>query len=87
MSKEMGVIALGIFVVIQPYLGIPNSWHTFLSVVAGVAIMVLGFLLRGEALSEGTRPHKHNSFVESGQPTHTPAPYENSHQEGITSLN
>ncbi len=65
MSKEMGIIALGVFIVIQPYLGVPNSWHTFLSVVAGVAIMILGFLLRGEALSGAHKSSSKHSFVEN----------------------
>jgi hypothetical protein len=67
MSKEMGIILLGLFVIIQPYLGVPNSWHTFFTIVAGIAIMVLGFLLRGEVLSRGgetKEPHR-NLFVEN----------------------
>ena len=67
MSKEMGVIVLGLFVLIQPYLGVPNSWHTFFTIVAGIALMVLGFLLRGEALGRGPEaesPHR-NLFVEN----------------------
>ena len=65
MSKEMGVIALGVFMVIQPFLGIPNSWHTTLAVIAGGAIMILGFLLRGEALSAGGKGSSLHSFVEN----------------------
>ncbi len=64
----MGIIALGVFVIIQPYLGVPNSWHTFFSVIAGVTIMVLGFLLRGEALASGSntrKPRGQSSFVEN----------------------
>ncbi|HUD02695.1 MAG TPA: hypothetical protein VMR46_01565 [Candidatus Paceibacterota bacterium] len=67
MSKEMGVILLGLFVLVQPYLGVPNSWHTFFAVVAGIAIMVLGFLLRGEALGRGgeAKEPRRNLFVEN----------------------
>ena len=65
MSKEMGIIVLGVVVVIQPYLGVPNSWHTVISVVAGLAIMVLGFLLRGEALAGGRKGSSRHSFVEN----------------------
>jgi len=67
MSKEMGIIVLGLFVLVQPYFGVPNSWHTFFTIVAGVAIMALGFLLRGEVLSRGPEtkePHR-NLFVEN----------------------
>jgi len=69
MSKEMGVIALGVFVVIEPYLGIPNSWHTFLLVAAGLGVLVLGFLLRGEALSGGRKGSSRHSFVENSTAT------------------
>ena len=51
MSKEMAVIALGVWVVIMPYLGIYRSWLTVLMVLTGIALMVLGFLLRGETIA------------------------------------
>ncbi len=68
MSKEMTVIALGVLVVVTPYLGIPGSWKTFVLVVAGAALAGVGFLLRGEALARGTR-HGHDHFVENAAPT------------------
>jgi len=61
----MGVIVLGVFVVIEPYFGIPNTWHTFFSVIAGLVIIVLGFLLRGETLAGGHKDSPRNSFVEN----------------------
>lgn len=82
MSKEMTIIALGLWVVVVPYLGIPGDWRTALLVLSGIGIAVTGFLLRGEALSHGTKPHEHNPFVESGQPH-----LAHEHKEGITSLN
>lgn len=87
MSKEMMVIALGLWIiVVRTLLGIPGSWQTFLFIVTGVALAVIGFLLRGEALSRGTARHPRatpNSytFVES-----QPSPAHES-KEGITSLN
>jgi hypothetical protein len=93
MSKEMTVIVLGLWVAVLPYLGIPGDWRTILLLLSGLGIAVIGFLLRGEALSHGTRPHERNSFVESGQPAqagqpHPAMPYENARkEEGINSLN
>ena len=57
--------------VISPYLGVPNSWHTFLAVVAGLGLMVLGFLLRGEALgrTSGKEPRGRHTFVENSTAT------------------
>ena len=52
MSKEMSIIALGVWVVIMPYLGIYRSWLTVLMVLTGIALMVLGFLLRGEVIAD-----------------------------------
>lgn len=87
MSKEMMVIALGLWIiVIRTLLGIPGSWQTFLFIITGVALAVIGFLLRGEALGRArpaSEPSKKTSytFVESDIP---PA---HEHKEGITSLN
>lgn len=88
MSKEMMVIVLGLLViVIRTMLGVPGSWQTFLFIITGVALAVIGFLLRGEALgrthSNGGQYSKKSSysFVENdATPVHE-------HKEGITSLN
>mgnify|MGYP001580041606 CR=1 FL=1 len=91
MSKEMLVIALGIWIiVIRTLLGIPGSWQTVLFVGTGVVLAVIGFLLRGEAISRAGTPRPEHPgrsgnypFVES-QPD-SPSVHEN--KEGITSLN
>jgi len=64
MSKEMSVIVLGFFVVVVPHLGVPGSWHTVLFTGAGLAIAILGFLLRGETISRAGR-NTSGPFVES----------------------
>ncbi len=51
MSKEMSLIVLGIMVAVIPQLGVPGGVKTVLLTVVGVAIAILGFLLRGEILS------------------------------------
>ncbi len=81
MSKEMTVIALGVFVAVVPYLGIPGSWKTAVFVLVGVALAGVGFLLRGEALARGAGPG-HDHFVENTAPTNQPA-----RDHGIGSLN
>ncbi|MEK7108821.1 MAG: hypothetical protein AAB919_00080 [Patescibacteria group bacterium] len=83
MSKEMTIIALGLWIIVLPYLGIPGDWRVVLLVLSGIGIAVTGFLLRGEAISRGTRPRAHDSYVESSQPMHVHEEY----KEGITSLN
>ncbi len=81
MSKEMTVIALGVLVVVTPYLGIPGSWKTVVLVVSGLALAGVGFLLRGEALARSAG-HGHAHYVENSAPTtHSRSDH------GISSLN
>lgn len=81
MSKEMTVIALGVLVVVTPYLGIPGSWKTVIFVLAGLSLAGVGFLLRGEALAR-TTGRSRGHFVENAAPT---TPTQRDH--GISSLN
>jgi hypothetical protein len=85
MSKEMAVIAFGIWVAVIPYLGIPGSWRTILLVLTGFAIIALGFFLRAEMLSRGGRRNQHHSFVENSAAAEPQ--YANDHKERIHSLN
>jgi hypothetical protein len=82
MSKEMTIIALGIWVIIVPYLGVPGSWRTTILVVSGIGIAVTGFLLRGESIARGNSSRQSRSYVESAV---TSEPHD--HQEGTNSLN
>jgi hypothetical protein len=87
MSKEMTIIALGIWIIITPYLGVPGSWRTVLLVLSGLGIAVTGFLLRGESIARGAGSRTSRSYVESPatpQSLHEPA-HEDS--QGINSLN
>lgn len=81
----MNIIALGVFLVILPYLGIPGSWRTVLIVLSGLAVAAIGFLLRGETLSRGILPDPRHPFVENNA---APAQEHQDHErEGINSLN
>ena len=73
MSKEMAVVVLGLVVVVTPYLGFPSGWRELLLLVAGLAIMLIGFLLRGESLSRRSRPSERVPFAENERaPLDTP---------------
>ena len=85
MSKEMTVIALGVLVVVTPFLGVPGSWKTFIFVVAGVALSGIGFLLRGESLARGGHTSGHKHFVENQAPSQSQSHSPRDH--GISSLN
>ncbi|MBI2004539.1 hypothetical protein HYS79_00015 [Patescibacteria group bacterium] len=89
MSKEMAVIALGVWLVVVPYLGVPGSWRTVLLLLTGVALVVLGLFLRADSLWVRGRKNEHHSFVENGftaTPPHSDS-HEHEHKEGIGSLN
>lgn len=86
MSKETTLVALGVWVIVLPFLGIPRGWLTALLVVTGLGVIAVGLLLRAEALSRGPgRHHAHNHFVE-----HLPQQSDHEHherKERINSLN
>ncbi len=84
MSKEMAVIAFGIWVIVIPYLGVPGEWRTVLTVITGGALIALGFFLRAEMLSRGRRRDSGHHFVEN-----VPGASQHAHdqQERIHSLN
>lgn len=66
MSKEMTVLVLGFWVLVLPYLGIPGSWRTVFLVVTGLALVTLGFLMRGEKIGGvRTKRTERHPFVEN----------------------
>lgn len=97
MSKEMGIIVLGLWITISPYLGVPSSWRTVFMIVVGLAIVILGFLLRMESLAQRGKRSEHRPFAENNPADRmdartdtpdSPAEYQNhDRKEGLTSLN
>ena len=72
MSKETWVIALGAATVLLPQLGLPGSWRTLLITLCGAALVVVGFILRGAALSRsGLSRRGALPFVENDHPENT----------------
>jgi len=61
----MSIIVLGIVVIVIPYTGFPSPWRTGMLVLAGGAIAVIGFLLRGQTLSKPQKKTEHHPFQES----------------------
>lgn len=85
MSKETAVIVLGGLVVIATQLGIPGSWQTAVIILSGIGLVVVGFFLRAEALSRGSKRTSHHPFVENGASAAPDIVHEQ--KSGITSLN
>jgi hypothetical protein len=85
MSKETVLILLGLFVMaLRTLLGLPGTWQTAALVLAGGAVAMIGFLLRGESLARG-KHHRQDSFAEA-QPIR-PTTHQHGKEDGIGSLN
>lgn len=53
MSKEVGIITLGVLVGLAPFLGLPGTWRTTFLVFLGLVMVLVGIILRRDALSRG----------------------------------
>jgi hypothetical protein len=90
MSKEMFIILIGALLVVQTQFGIPVSWHTILTIVLGLLLVLLGFMFRTETLTRGAKasrslPFKESDFSESHTPVASPLTHDR--KEGIGSFN
>lgn len=68
MSKELVVIILGLLVALMPYLGFPGSWKTVFSIVIGIVIAGIAFIIRQERLwkeREEMHGRRADTFVEN----------------------
>ena len=69
MSKELIIILLGLLVALMPYLGFPGSWKSVFSIVIGIVIAGIAFIVRQERLwkeREDMRERHTGTFVENG---------------------
>lgn len=80
MTKDLGIITLGIFIALLPFLGLPHAWDTVLLVLSGLSVSALTFLLRRdfffyvERLRRRSRERMADTYVENGIHTeHTPS--------------
>lgn len=90
MSKEMGLILLGVLniVIATGLIGVPTNWRDALLIISGITITTIGLLLRGETLGRNRsgessptyRKQPQQSFVENtpSSDIHTPTPHEES---------
>ncbi|MES2006818.1 MAG: hypothetical protein V4436_01780 [Patescibacteria group bacterium] len=81
MSREMAVIALGIWVIVLPHLGVPGSWHTIITTITGLAIIAVGLYVRAAMLGGAARRSSHHPFIESAAPHDDIRPHSNDHSE------
>lgn len=80
MSKETAVIGLGVWIILATQLGIAyHPWLVLLFALSGIAVTILGLLLRGESIARGAHRSQHDAYVE-----HIPQlPLEHEHAEKI----
>ncbi len=46
--KEKSVIISGVWLIVMPYMGVPRSWKSFLTVLTGIVLVYLGGLVLKE---------------------------------------
>lgn len=71
MSKAVIVAILGLVVILIPIDGLPDRVSTILTVLAGIAIFILGLLMRVERLwllRSLQGGHKTDAYAENGAP-------------------
>lgn len=86
MSKELMVVALGVWVIIVPNLGIPSSWRMITLLITGLALVALGLYLRATASSR-TRGEGQHTFIENTPGASMEPTSDHARKERIHSLN
>ena len=66
MTKDVGILILGLLVAATPYLGFPASYERLIFVVAGLLIAILAFLIRGDFSLFSIEERTGDTFVENG---------------------
>jgi len=66
MSRETTIIILGFLVAVLPFSGFPESWRTVFLALAGIGLVVFGFMMRAEVLSRGAKKDGRQPFAENG---------------------
>ena len=64
MSKDVGILILGLLTAAMPYLGFPANYERIIFVVVGLSVAVLAFLIRGDK-SLFTIQRKGDTFSEN----------------------
>lgn len=70
MTKDVGILILGLLVAAMPFLGFPSSFETVFFVGAGLLIAGMAFLIRGD-FSYFHMPEKTDTYAQNGHHDHT----------------
>ena len=63
MTKDVGILVLGLLVAAMPFLGFPGSIEQIIFIVSGLTIAALAFFIRGEQGKGGANTE---SYVQNG---------------------
>ena len=63
MTKDVGILVLGLLVAAMPFLGFPSNIEQIIFVISGLVIAALAFFIRGELVSS---EQETESFVQNG---------------------
>lgn len=69
MTLDALIILAGTFVALQPFLGVPQSWHDVLAFAAGVLVIILGIIVRSRLPKQPVMPHQSQTYAESAPKT------------------
>ena len=75
MQKINTILALGVLVILLPFLGFPQSWDNFFYVISGLVIVSMAYLLkvnRKQKVSPDESPEKSSFSNNEQQATTTP---------------
>jgi hypothetical protein len=61
----MTIVALGIWVILLPHLGVPHLWLVVITTLTGLTIIAMGLYLRAKALGGNARRNSHSPYVEN----------------------
>ena len=80
MTLDTILLLLGVFGVILPSLGFPSTVDDVLFRIVGVAVLIVGVLLRRRG---GVQVHVSNSAVAESRPSLHPMSRESTHDEAV----
>lgn len=75
MTKDVGILVLGLLIAAMPFLGFPGSIEQIVYVLGGLLIALLAFFIRGDI--DGGK-HRTESYVQNGNAVKGTA------EEGVT---
>jgi hypothetical protein len=65
MRKEKTLFIIGLWVIILPFLGFPNSWRKALFLITGLAIMYIAYLFYLEYKKRFIKETHHQTFIDN----------------------